>query len=217
MESDASLADHLDGRLCKLVHAHEPLQRHERLDPLARSLRERHRVHVRLGASDQALRLELRHHRALGIGGTHPDEPLRGGLDQPPVLADHRDLLEPVAATDLEVVGIVAGGDLERARSEVGLDVLVSDDRELAPDQRQTRALPDQGAVALVIGVHGNRDVGEHRLRTHRCNGHRAVGRRQRIVDVVEGVRHLDVLDLEVRDRGPASRVPVDHVKRSSS
>ena len=59
-----------------------------------------------------------------------------------PVLADHRDLLEPVLSPDLEVVGVVARRDLERAGAELRIDVVVRDDRQPPPDERQDRRLP---------------------------------------------------------------------------
>ena len=118
------------------------------------------------------------------------------------------DLLEAVAAADLEVVGVVAGGDLERPGAELGVDVLVGDDLEPAADQRQDRVRADQVAVALVLGMHGDRGVGEHRLGAHRGDGEHLVGALDRVVDLVQGVLDLAVLDLEVGDRRAASRGP---------
>ncbi len=88
--------------------------------------------------------------RLLRLGGGHPGEPLPRLLGEPPVGADHDDLLEAVLAADLEVVGVVAGGDLQRPGAELGVDVLVGDDRQAAADQRQDAVLADQVAVALV-------------------------------------------------------------------
>jgi hypothetical protein len=81
-----------------------------------------------------------------------------------PVRADDGDLLEAVPAPDLEVVGVVPGSDLERARAEVAPDVVVGDDRHLAPDERHHGAAADEVAVALVVGMHSDRGVAEHCL-----------------------------------------------------
>ena len=115
-------------------------------------------------------------------------------------------------AADLEVVGVVAGRDLQRARAELGLDVGVGDDRQAPADERQDRRLPHQPRVALVVGVHRDRRVGQDRLRAHGGDRQRAVARRQRVVDVVEGVGDLALLHLEVGDRRARARVPVDQV-----
>ena len=204
--------DHLDRGLRQLVHAAEPLQRDQRLDPLAGAVREGDRVDVGLLGAQPALLAQRGDHRLLRLGGGHPGEALARLLGHPPVRADHADLLEPVPAADLEVVGVVAGGDLQRPGAELGVDVLVGDDRQAAADQRQHAVLADQVGVALVVGVDRDRGVGEHRLRAHRGDGQHPVGALDRVVDRVERVLDLAVLDLEVGDRRVRARVPVDHV-----
>ena len=142
----------------------------------------------------------------------HAHEPLRGLIGDPPVLADHAELLEPVPAPDVEVVGVMTGGDLQRPGAELRLDVVVGDDLQPAPDDRQDRLLADQPAVAVIVGMDGDRGVGEHRLGADRGDRHCARSRRQGVVDVVEGVGDLAILDLEVGDRRARARIPVDQV-----
>ena len=202
----------LDRRLGQLVHRHEPLQGDERLDALSGSLGERHRVLVGLGASDQAPGLQPGDHLALGLGDGQPPKRLRGLVGDPPVLADHRGLGEAVAAADLEVVGVVGGRDLQRARPELGPDVIVGDDLQLAPDERQDRRLADHPPVAIILRIDRDRGVGEHRLGADGGNRDRARAARQRVVDVVERVADVARLDLQVGDRRARPRVPVDHV-----
>ena len=153
VDPHAVVADDLDRGLGELVHRAEPLQRDQRLDPLARAVRERDRVRVLLLAGDPALLAQLGDDRLLRLGRAHPHERSRSRLDDPPVGADHRDLLEPVRAADLEVVGIVARGDLQGAGPELGIDVGVGDDRQPAADQRQLAEAADQVPVAIVVGV----------------------------------------------------------------
>jgi hypothetical protein len=108
MEADLAVADRVDRRRGELVHAHEPLQRDERLDPLARAVGEGHVVGVGLARAQQALGLERRDDRLACASATRrPGEWLAGGFGHATVLADHRDDLEVVAAADLEVVGVV--------------------------------------------------------------------------------------------------------------
>ncbi len=211
LDLQAAVAHRLDRARGELVHAHEPLQRDQRLDPLARAVRERHVVHVGLRARDPPLLAQLGHHGLARVERGHPGE-LPGRLGHAAVLADRGDLLEAVLAADLEVVGIVAGRDLQRAGAELGLDVGVGDDRQPAADEREDRRLPHEPRVALVVGVHRDRRVGEHRLRAHGGDGQRAAAGGQRVVDVVEGVADLPLLHLEVRDRRARARVPVDEV-----
>ncbi len=149
---------------------------------------------------------------ARGLVGLEAAEALGRGVRDPAVLADHDDLLELVLAADLEVVRVVPGRDLQRAGAELGVHVLVGDDRQPAAHERQHRGLADQPRVALVAGVHRDRGVGEHRLRADRRDRHRARARLERVVDHVERVLDAPLLDLEVRDRRAQARVPVDHV-----
>jgi hypothetical protein len=117
-----------------------------------------------------------------------------------------------VAVADLKVVRVVARRDLQRARPELRPDVLVRDDLKAPADERQDRVFADQSLVALVIRMDGDRRVGEHRLRPHGGDRDRARAGLERVVDVIERVHNRDVLDLEVRDGGPASGIPIDHI-----
>ena len=83
--------------------------------------------------------------RLLRLGRGQAGEALSRLLGHPAVGADHADLLEAVPAADLEVVGVVAGGDLQRPGAELGVDVLVGDDRQAAADQRQDAVLARPG------------------------------------------------------------------------
>ena len=154
---------------------------------------------------------ERRDDRLLRLGGGQA-RVLAGLLVHQPVLADHRDLLEAVRAADLEVVGVVARRDLQRAGAELGVDVGVGDDRQAPADQRQDACPPTRSRVALVVGVDGDGGVGEHRLRPDRGDREHAVAALDRVVDRVEDVGDVAVLDLEVADRRVRARVPVDHV-----
>ncbi len=104
---------------------------------------------------------------------------------------------------DLEVVRVVGGGDFDCAGPEFGVDVVVGHDNELPVEKRMRQSLADEMAVALVIGMHRDRGVTEHRLDPG--GGHHDV--RFAVVERAVAERHqlaldLFVLDLEVGDRG---------------
>ncbi len=210
---DVDLVGFDDGhrRAGELVHAAEPLQRDQRLDPLAGAVREGHRVRVGLLFAERALGAEVLDDRLLRLGDGLALV-VAGLVVHAAVGADHDDLREAELAAELEVFGVVAGGDLQRPGAELDVDVVVAVDRQAAPDQRQDRVLADQVAVALVGRVHGDRGVADHRLRAHRGDGQHLVGVLDRVVDVEEDVVDVFVLDLEVGDRRARPRVPVDHV-----
>ena len=212
MEADVPRAHDLHRRLRQLGHVAEPLERDQGLDAPAGTVRVRDVVGVRLLGRDHVLRAERGHHRVARLVDVQAGEALPRRLGHPPVLADHRDLLEPVAAPDLEVVGVVAGGDLEAAGAELRVHVLVGDHRQATTDQRQDGLAADQVAVALVLGMDGDSGVRQHRLRPDRGDRDRARAVRKRVVDRVERVGDRPLLDLEVGDRRAQPRVPVDHV-----
>src|SRR5205814_10304305 len=113
---------------------------------------------------------------------------------------------------DLEVVGVVAGGDLEGAGAELGVDLLVGDYLEATADQGQEAVVTNQVAVAVVLGIDRNRRVGKHRLGPNGGDGEDAVRALDRVVDQVQLLAHLAVLDLEIGDRRARPRIPVDDV-----
>jgi hypothetical protein len=101
--------------------------------------------------------------------------------------------------------------DLHRAGALLGIGVLVRHDRNAPADQRQDRVLADQVPVALVVGMHRDRGVAKHRLGARRRNDNECpVSAFDRILDVPQRALDLDLLHLEVRDRGQELRVPVD-------
>ena len=113
-------------------------------------------------------------------------------------------------AADLEVCRVVARRHLERTGAELGLDALVRDHRHAALDEGDDDLLADQAGVALVLGMHGDGDVGEDRRRAHGRDRHVAGAVGQRIANVDELVVHLHVVELEVRERAQVERAPVD-------
>ena len=109
---------------------------------------------------------------------------------------------------DLEVVGVVRRGHLDRAGAEGGVDVVVGDDRDPPAGQRQLDLGADQVLVALVVGVHGDGGVAEHRLGPGGRDDDRRVA--VAVPDGDELAVVVAVLDLDVGQRGQAARAPVD-------
>ena len=101
-----------------------------------------------------------------------------------------------MSQADLEVVRVVGGRDLDRAGAEFGVDVGVGDDRDAAVLERMRELGADEMPVALVIGMHSDRGVTQHRFQTR--------GRHHQVrLIVVEGAvseGHQLALDLVVLD-----------------
>ncbi len=209
MEAHPPLAHRGVRGLGELVHAHEPLQRDQRLDAVARAVAVAHLVLVGLLVAQQALgEQRVAHPPARLVDGEAGK--LARDVCHAPVVADRRELGQAVAAADLEVVRIVPGGDLERAGAEVHLHVLIGDDRHLAVDERHDGGAPDQVRIALVVGVHRDGGVGQDRLGPHRGDHQVLVARLDPVAHLEQGVDGVLVAHLEVGDRGRARRAPVD-------
>ena len=111
---------------------------------------------------------------------------------------------------DLEVVEVVRRRDLHRAGALLGIGIVVRHDRDAPADQRQDRVPADQMAVALVVGMHRDRGVAQHRLGPRRRDRDVLVRAFDRVLDVPERALDLDLLHFEVGDRGLEFRVPID-------
>ncbi len=81
---------------------------------------------------------------------------------------EHVDHREMVALADLEVVEVVGRRDLHGAGALLRIGIVVGDDRDAAPDQRQHHRFADEVLVALVFGMHRDRGVAQHGLRPRR-------------------------------------------------
>ena len=137
---------------------------------------------------------------------------------------------EAGALADLPVVEVVGRGDLDRAGALLGVGVGVGDDRDAPPDQRQADGLADEVGVARIVGVDGDAGVAEHGLGAGGGDDEVVAGLEgggaavvveggrvlvggavlERVAQAPEVALRLDLLDLEVGDRGLEVRVPVD-------
>ena len=113
------------------------------------------------------------------------------------------------------IVEVVGGGDLHAPRAELGVDVVVGDDRDTAAHQGQFDEGADELGVALVVRVHGDSGVAEHRLRPSRGNdevivaGTCAAAVGEGIAQFPKAPFLFDVLHLEIRQCGLEHRVPI--------
>ena len=170
-------------------------------------------MQVLLGTTDQSGSVEIGHHGDLRLGDGEPPVGLGRIGGNAAILANHLNGLQPVAAHDLEVVGVVRRGHLQRTGAKCRVHMTIPDDRHLTARQGQRDGLAHHVAVTLVVGVHRNRGITQHRLGTH--GGHHDLARAiaQRVGDAHEGVSHLPVLHLEVGDRRSETGIPVDQIR----
>ncbi len=101
------------------------------------------------------------------------------------------------------------GGDLHHAGAEFRIDVGIGDDRNRALRKRQTQGLADQVPVALVVRMHRNCRVAEHRFGSRGCDHDVPGAVLQRIAKVPQRAVFLHVLHFEIGQSGEQHRVPV--------
>ena len=116
-----------------------------------------------------------------------------------------------MALTHLEVVRVVAGRDLNTARTEFHINVLITENRDFAVHDRQDAGLANQVLVALVVRVDGNTGIAHEGFRTGGRDHQIARAVRQRVADVPKLARLGLVLNLGVGQRSRAVRAPVDN------
>ena len=134
---------------------------------------------------------------------------LGAGAGDDAALVHDRGHRQAVPAADLEVVGVVRGRHLHRAGAELGVDVVVGQDRDAAPDQRQLDLPPDQVPVAVVVRVHDDGGVAEHRLDAR--GGHDDRVGAVAVADRDQLAVDLLVLHLDVGEHAAQGRRPVHH------
>ena len=135
--------------------------------------------------------------------------------DHRPVGPDDGKCLEPVIAADVEVDRVVAWGDLEGARAELRLDAGIGDHWNAAADDGDDDLLPDCLRVPRVVRIHRDGDIREDRGRPHGRDRDRAGAIGERVPGIRQRIVHLDVLDLEVGERGLVVGAPVDDPVRT--
>ena len=199
----------LQSRLRHAVHAHEPLVGEHRLDHRLGALRARHHQLVRLGALDEAGLFEVRE------DALARHEPVEGAIGGRSVFVQLRferenlDRNELVAHPHLVVVEIVRRGDLHHSGAEFAVHVGVRDDGNEAIGQRKANLAADKVLVAIVLGMHRDRRVPQHRLGARGGDDQMAAAVLERITQVPERAVLVARLDLEVGHRRLQHRVPV--------
>ena len=162
MDHNVATPDGIAGGLGHRRHLDPPLQAQPRLDGFTTSLGMADAVQVRpLFSDDTALVGECLADLDPGLEPVHPVE-LRSSTVDPAAGVHDRGHRQVVPHADLEVVGVVSGSDFDCAGAEFGIDVGVGDHDDLPVLERVRQGAPHQIAVALVVGMHGDRGVAEH-------------------------------------------------------
>ena len=115
-----------------------------------------------------------------------------------------------MALSHFEIVRIMRRRDFDGTRAERLVNILVGKQRDAAADNRQDQRLSDEVLVALIVRMHGDARVTEHRLGARRRDFDvLARFALDFIADVPEMALLRHMVDLDVRNGRVARRAPV--------
>ena len=183
-ELDLASLDGLDCGLRQRVDLHVPLIGQVGLDNRVRAIAARDLDRIVLDLLEQFERFKL------GDDLIARDEAIKATIGLRHFVVElgivrqdvvHREIM---ALAEIVVVEVVCGCDFHATRTEFGVDVVVGDNRYTAPDNRKLDFLPYKVLVAFVIGVHSDRAVAEHCLRTRGRDDQVPVARGERIAEM---------------------------------
>src|SRR5258706_6877208 len=209
-----ALADGFERGLGQRFGVDIPLIGKIRLDNLVRALAIRHLECVRLNFLQEVQRFEIGDDLFSRDKAIEAAIGFRNALVQLAGLRHDVDDRQIMTAADLEVVKVMRGRNLYGAGALFWVRIVVRDDRNFAPGQRENYCLSDIGLPALIVRIDGNCRVAQHRFRT-RC-GDRNVFLFQAarifdgIFEIPEVPLGLDRDHFKIRNRGLELRVPVD-------
>jgi hypothetical protein len=209
-ETRVALRHRREARLGHAVHAHEPLVGEHRLDHGVGALRAGLHELVGLGAFHEPRGFKIGEDLLAGNEAVEPAIGRRRVLVHLRVEREDVHQRQAVPHAHLVVVEVVGRGDLDHAGAELAIDVCVGDDRDQAIGERQAHLPAHELRVALVLGMHRDGGVTEHRLGARRGDNHMAAAILEGVLEVPEVAVLLARFDLEVRDRGLQHRIPVD-------
>ena len=135
-----------------------------------------------------------------------------GGFAHVRVVGHHIDLRKVVALAGFEVVGIVRGSDFHRAGAEFAIDGCIRDDGDFSVRERQQNFFADEVLIALVVGVHCDGGIAQHRLGARGRDDNVLFRSSDRVADVPQAAGAFVVDDFEIADGGEAARAPIDQI-----
>ena len=212
VEGHATILDGLERGLLKLVHGDEPLLGEPGLKRLVAAVAMHDGMIVLIHVIEQVVLLEPRQDGLTALVARHAGE-LAIALHNDGMLVEDVDLLQAVGLAHRIVVWVVRRGDLDKAGAEIGVDVPIVENRDLAVDDGQLDRLAHERRLLGVLARNGDTGVAEHGLGARGGDDDvlLAVDRLgQGIAQMPKVALLILVLRLVVGDGGGAVGAPVD-------
>ena len=183
---DGAGLDRLNGRLREFFRVDIPLRCQPRLNHRARAVASRYFECVWFNFLQQPGRLELSDDLRSGIKTVQSPEALRGLIVYFGLGGQHIDHGQIVTLAHGVVIEVMRGRNLDAAGTELGIHVIIGNDRDAPPSEGQVDGLSYQIAVALIIGVDRNRRIAQHGFGTGRRDDQMTLAATQRVAEMPE-------------------------------
>ena len=210
VETDLVVHHRIECRLGQTVHFQEPLHGELRLDGHIGTLGEAHLVRVILCFLEQSGCIEVADDLLADGEAIHADVELARGSNGAIVVKDV-DGGEVVFLAQHIVVYVVRRGDLEAACAELNVDVVVLDDGDLAPHERDNDAPSAEVLVLRVVRIDAHGRVAHDRFGAGRSHDGVSVFTDDTVAQVVKFALLLLINHLLVAEGGEGGGIPIDH------
>ena len=210
VETDLVVHHRIECRLSQTVHFQEPLHGELRLDGHIGTLGEAHLVRVILCFLEQSGSIKVADDLFADGEAIHADVEFARRSNGAIVVKDV-DGGEVVFLAQHVVVYVVRGGDLEAACAELNVDVVVLDDGDLAPHERDNDAPSAEVLVLRVVRIDAHGRVTHDRFGAGGSHDGIPVFADDAIAQVVKFTLLLLINHLLVAEGGEGSGIPIDH------
>ena len=212
VEGDLARVDGVERRPLELIDGDEPLLGQPRLQCGVATVAVHDGVIEVLDVIEQVMLLEPLNDGLAALVAVHAGE-IAVALDDHRVLVEDIDLRQVVGLTHGVVVGVVSRRYLDEARAEIGVDMPILKDGDLAVDDGELDGLTHKGGLLGVLRGDSDARVAEHGLGARGGDDDvvLAVDRLvQRVAQVPQVALLVLIFGLVVRDGGGAVGAPVN-------
>ena len=164
-KADLAILNSLNGRLSQRFHLNKPLWGNQRLHGSTAAIALADRVSKISDILQEPQGAEFFHDLFAAFQRIHPLIFAGIGIHFT-IFADNSDLLQMVPQPDLEVVGVMCRGDLDRTGTKLHIAIFIGDNRDFFIDNRQHDHLADFIFITLIIRMNRYCGIAQHRFRT---------------------------------------------------
>ena len=158
----------------------------------------RHSVKILLNFTQQAQRLHIIQNSGAGIKSVHTPIGLRDSIIQAGMLIHDIQQLKLMTPANFKVIKVVSRCDFYCPCAFFHIRIAVSDNRYLAPYQRQSDSSADKMSITFIIRVDGNSHIPQHCFRAGCRNSYGLIAACDRIDELPHFARDFTLFNFKV-------------------